>query len=612
MQKNSVCRLAAILFLYGLNSLLNTTAAAKSDIPKSHLSQLGAAGVVKEVCSAVFISGRDAREFLAHSSKFWMMPEDKASIEDVAIDRDKKTATLRLGNGTEATAIYTGSQGCVGLAPGRDKITFTPVSAPTLLPAADELDWPMGDRRIGRSLPKGIDRKGVERAIELAFAPDAHTAAFLVLYKGKIVAERYADGITATTPLPGWSMTKTLQATLVGLLENEGRLDLYRTGIVPEWTGANDPRRKITLADLLRMSAGLDCELDGNNFNYTSWLESGYTDYLYSFVGPENAFDYAVKRLLRENPSERGHYTNCQPHVIGRVLTNELAKTGDTLAKWPRKALYDRIGMRSMVIEPDRVGNPLTAAYSYATTRDWARLGLLYAQDGIWNGERLLSHEYMALVRAPAPAWREPVYGGQVWTYFRSSGPWPSDAYSMVGIEGQRVVVIPSLDVVVVRLGHGIGDDPTKDDNGEKRPARRALSEAAQTLIASIKTETDPIAKAVTADVERFFEALRQKDLSMLKSVVTDDFVLFEDGRHWSAEKLIDVLKSRPDTTRDWIISQPNIEVSKNLTVIRYRNTGIFKNDKRRDTHEWTESATFRKENGTWKMSFLHSTLIDN
>ncbi|MEO0399929.1 MAG: serine hydrolase [Pseudomonadota bacterium] len=601
----------ALLPLCGALMALSSVAASGADIPRTELSQLGAAGVVKEVCSAVFVSGRDADEFLSRSSKFWMPPEDKSAIENVAVDRERRAVTLRLNDGVEATAVFIGSQGCVALAPGETQIGFTPVSAPSKLPAADTLDWPMGDRNRQRAWPKEIDRKGVERAVEQAFAPDAHTAAFLVLYKGDIIAERYGEDMSAQTPLPGWSVTKTLQATWAGVLENEGRLDLHAPAPIPEWAEPGDARGTITLADLLRMSAGLDCGLGGEAFDHVAWRSEGYTDYLYSFVGPDDAYDYAVSRPLGEEPRERGVYTNCQPHVVGRILKDELAKTGETLAAWPRAALYDRIGMRSMVVEPDRAGNPLTAAYSYATARDWARLGLLYAQDGVWNGERLLSHEFMALIRAPAPAWREPVYGGQVWLNLGSGWPWPRDTFSMEGIEGQSVVIVPSLDLVVVRLGHGVGEDPTVDYGANGEPSNRSFRKAAKSLVAAVRKPADPAADAVTGGVEAFFEALRRKDLEMLKSITTSDFVLFEDGRHWSAEVLMKALKSYPDSERDWIISQPRVEVSEPLAVVTYRNTGVFMNSGKRDTYEWTESATFRKEKGKWRMSFLHSTLIE-
>ncbi|MGC1559561.1 MAG: serine hydrolase, partial [Bradyrhizobium sp.] len=231
---------------------------------------------------------------------------------------------------------------------------FTPLPPVTVRP---DVAWPQGDAPPQGNWPAEVDKAALDHAVDLAFAPDAQTAAFLVLYHGRILAERYGAGITARTRLPGWSMTKTLQATLVGALEQDRRLKLFEPAPIAEWSGASDPRRLITLADLLRMSAPISCGRGLNQpkgwFDHAAWRRDGYPESLYVFSGPDDTYAYSINRPPLAPDELRGGYKNCQPDVVGHIVQQELRKTGETVAGYATAKVFAPLGIGSMVLEPD-------------------------------------------------------------------------------------------------------------------------------------------------------------------------------------------------------------------------------------------------------------------
>jgi CubicO group peptidase (beta-lactamase class C family) len=595
-----------LLLCFGL-TLLPRPAAA-SDFKPTDLVLLGAASVAKEACSAVFVSEREMSDYLALASKFWMLPEDRTRIADVKVDRPNRRVTLTMTTGEKGVAVFTGATGCIALGPdGADpKVGFTPLPPVTAKP---DVAWPQGDALPQENWPAEVDKAALDHAVDLAFAPDAQTAAYLVLYRGRILAERYGPGITARTRLPGWSITKTVQATLVGALEHDRRLNLFEPAPVAEWSGASDPRRLITLADLLRMSAPIACGpgLVKGWFDHAAWRRDGYVESLYVFSGPDDVYAYSISRPPLAQGETRGAYTNCQPMVVGHIVQQELRKTGETVTGYATAKVFGPLGIRSMVLEPDRVGNFESASYSYAIARDWARLGLLYAQDGVWNGQRMLSPEFMALVRAPAPWWTTPAYGGQVWLSKATCDPWPCDAYWMQGIEGQRVMIVPSRDLVVVRLGHGIGDDP--NDPNKPHPAIRAMAAAGKALVAAINRPAPPENRAVETVVQDVFAALGAHDRAAFHTLLAPDFKLDEDGRLMTADQIFDLVAADP-VKRRWTITQAQVQHAGDLATVTYRNTGSFGEGAERRVPEWTETAILRRSDDKWRLLSLHSTRI--
>ena len=420
-----------------------------------------ACGFAKVMCSAVFITGLDP-DFAAENVGYFTGPyAERAKLGKPVIDRAAKAVRVALPNGVTRTARYLGDQGCVTLPSGRDTVYFTPTKIRSRLPDPSAQPWPMGDAMPREPLPPGLDIAKVKQAVDAAFEPAAGmTAAFVVTWKGRIIGERYGEGVSARTPLESWSMGKSLTATLLGVLIEQGVYNLSQPAPIPEWQSDGDPRARIRIADLLHMSSGLRIKAPQD----PDYDPAGpYPDHLYLYTGGINAFHYAATRPLQWPPGTVGRYHNTDPVLINYLIRLAVEKRGEDYLSFPQRVLFDKIGIRTMVMETDPYGNFLTQGYEFASGRDWARLGNLYLQDGEWNGERILPERYARFVSTLAPAWVEdkrPVYGALFWINGMGQFPVPREAYFMAGAGGQFTLIIPSHDLVVVRLGHYKGDKP--------------------------------------------------------------------------------------------------------------------------------------------------------
>lgn len=427
------------------------------------------AGFAKILCSNVFIGGLDPG-FAAENVGFFSAPDRwREFVVDTVVDRENEAVHLTLPNGVTRTAKRYGSQGCVALPRGADSVRFTPSRVEPELPDPSTTPWPMGDVLSDEPFPDRLDSAGVERAVDAAFRPpEGMTAAFLVTWKGRIVGERYREGIDMHTPLESWSMGKSLTGTLMAVLIEEGAYDLFQPAPVPEWQGEEDPRSKIRIADLMRMSSGLrfrapqDPDFDPRE---------GYPDHLYVYAGTANSFSWAATRPLQFPPNTVGRYRNSDPVTTNYLIRRAVEERGGDYHAFPQRHLFDRIGVRNMTLETDPWGNFLIQGYELGTARDWARIGNLYLQDGVWEGERILPEGYTDYVTTVAPAWKadgRPYYGGGFfWLNTERSYPIPESAYYMAGAGNQKVFIIPSHDLVVVRLGHYRGGGP--GDEGLER-----------------------------------------------------------------------------------------------------------------------------------------------
>ena len=435
-----------------------------------------ASGYAKVMCSAVFITKLDPDFAAANIGGFTGPFEERAKLAKPVIDRTNKTVTVTASNGVKRVARYVGSQGCVTLPTGTNSLHFTPIRVTSKLPNPSTQPWPMGDVVSKGPLPSEINAAKLNEAVDAAFDPaEGMTAAFIVTHKGRIIAERYRKGITSTTPLESWSMGKSLIATLMGVLIKQGVYDLWQPAPIPEWQGKDDPRAKIRIADIMRMSSGLRIRATQDP-DYDPAL--GYPDHFYFYTGGINTAQYAATRPQQWPPNTIGRYRNCDPSLISYLIRLAVEKRGEEYLSFPQRALFDKIGIRTMVLETDPYGNFLTQGYEFASGRDWARLGNLYLQDGIWKGERILPEGFARFVSTIAPAWeadKRPVYGAFFWVNGDGAYPVPKEAYYMAGAGGQFTMIVPSHDLVVVRLGHYRG---SREGTQALRKALALLMEA--------------------------------------------------------------------------------------------------------------------------------------
>ena len=411
-----------------------------------------AAGFAKILCSALFVTGRTLREAAAEDGFFIAPLASRRNVTDTIVDRARQSVTVRARGGVPHTARRYGDQGCVILPPGDDSVHFAPHRVVSTLRDGASVSWPMGDRVAPTPLPAEIDQAALAAATDAAFAPDsALTAAWVVVYKGRIIAERYRAGVTDRTRLPGWSMGKSVSATVLGRLMQEQYAGLWDAAPIPEWQSPGDGRRKIRIADILRMSSGLRF-VSTFDPNYDPTM--GYPDHLYVYTGAIDGFRYAATRPQQWPPNTVGLYRNGDPLLVNYIIRRLVeAKGEDYFSSWQRH-LFDKIGVRHMTMETDPFGNFLLMGDDFAPARDFARIAQLYLQDGVWNGERLLPVGWRDFARTPAPAWPGKEYGGMWWLNRNHEFPVPEDAFAMEGVGGQTTLVIPTHDLVVVRMGH--------------------------------------------------------------------------------------------------------------------------------------------------------------
>ncbi len=392
-----------------------------------------AAYKAKMLCSEVLLAHRDPRGVLTELEVDDLKPLRYISA---SVDPSARIAKASIAGLVRHEAVYRDQRGCV--------LQFG--SSPTGTASSDR------DRSQSADTLLSGPNQALDPVLERAFAePDPgrprRTRAVVVVQNGRIVAERYAPGFTPETPLIGWSMTKTVINALVGILVKDGRLAVNRPAPVPEWQSADDPRRAITLDQLLRMSSGLQ-------FDESAW--NPVSDVTVMLLGRSDAGLYAARKSLAAAPGTVWQYSSGTTNIISRAL-RAVINDDAMYAEFPRSALFDRIGMSSALIEADASGAFIGSSFGYATARDWARLGMLYVNDGMWNGHRILPEGWVAYTRSPAPADPLRRYGAHVWLKvadeYSGDAVLPADAFHAIGHAGQFVTMIPSANLVVVRLG---------------------------------------------------------------------------------------------------------------------------------------------------------------
>jgi CubicO group peptidase (beta-lactamase class C family) len=431
--------------------LLEQCATAQSPL---QFADLATAYKAKTLCSGVFVSKRSTEAIINTDLNPNQLGQKFAPFKNtynqikISVSPTEQSVTANLPGTSTRKAIFRSGFGCtlvLGTSESHLRAQMKGVSLPTRSTPPEQL-WPMGDRvQTDNPLPE-VNARRLQRAIDLNFANNDsdQTRALVVVYQGRIIAERYATGFAADTPQLGQSMTKSVINALVGILVQQGKLSLQDRNLLPEWRQPGDRRATISLDHLLHMTSGLAFRADPTDPS---------SDTIRMLFGSGDMASYAAQKPLDLPPGFKWSYGGGNTNIVSRLLHHVL---GNNTAYWifPHKALFERLGMSSAVLELD-ASTFVGSSGLYATARDWARFGLLYLQDGVWNGQRILPQGWVDYSRT---ATLQNNYGAHFWLSPKAAqadadSPLPADALFAEGVGGQYVIIVPSRQIVIVRLG---------------------------------------------------------------------------------------------------------------------------------------------------------------
>ena len=397
----------------------------------------------KNTASSIFIAGRTLSSVAENDNN---VPLVKLAESEYNVSEKKGLASV-FGL-MEREAVCREGLGCVLTNGDIDVDLYTQI--PMRAQKKIALPYPFGHEAPIDTLFENVNYKQLETALDHVFSDTVKTRTVLVLYKGHILAERYNSGFDQNTPILGWSMTKSILATLYGIMEYQGKLSVTDPTPLPSWQ--KDKRRDITLNHLLRMQSGLAWDEDYSTI-------SDVTEML--FMESNMAASQAKKNVVAP-PTKIWNYSSGTSNLLSGILRSKFDSYQNYL-NFPYKALIDKIGMHSMILETDLVGNFVGSSYGWATTRDWGRFGQLYLHMGNWNGDQLFDPNWVRYVTTPT-IHSDGVYGAHFWLNANGKFPdVPRDMYSANGYQGQHVFIIPSKDLVIVRTG--LAEDPHFNTN---------------------------------------------------------------------------------------------------------------------------------------------------
>ena len=436
------------------------------------LLRVGANYSAKIVCSNVFLAGRDPDEVL----RVDVQAPGLAILRAMHVSVDRGRGIVRsgfLGFIGDGLVQWHPGEGCTVLPDGK-LAPEAARAAPSITTAVSSTATPGATTDTAALWPDGAAVK-TNAALDQVLMNDTLAGpgarAIVVVDHGRIVAERYAPGFTSGTPMLGWSMTKTVQAGVIGMLIKDGKLSLDQSGF---WPGATDGREHIRVADLLAMSSGLQ-------WNEAYGAVSDITGMLY--LHPDMA-EFASSQPLAHPVGEVWNYSSGTAVILSRIAQQS---AGEDLFKYIDTRLFAPLGITSATIERDEHGTPVSSSYMYATARDWARYAQFLLQDGVWQGQGLLPAGYVDMMVAPVAASGGQYGKGQTWLWGSDAATpglnpdaafgIPADTFWMSGHDGQKIAVIKSRQLVIVRLGltpYTAGYSP--------QPLVKAILEATQKL----------------------------------------------------------------------------------------------------------------------------------
>jgi CubicO group peptidase (beta-lactamase class C family) len=421
----------------------------------NYLSAMLSAGSgfsAKNICSGHFISGMPGQLVVDQAL---VSAASVLSHVSFKIDENQQWVDTRIFGLAGRRAVFMDGTGCTLLSPGEDHLQRRLKKLPER-----KLDhqqaWPHG-------APPAVNNGHLEALLERAFSePDSqrlrNTKAVVVIHNGQLVAEKYAEGIDTNTALIGWSMSKSVTNLLIGILVGDGKLSLQQAAPVPVWhLNTDDPRSAISIDHLLRMSSGLEF---GEHYAL-------YSDVTRMLSVESDAAGFAASKPLFVEPDSLWAYSSGTSNILAGIIKQSVGGTFQDYYEFPQKRLFQPLGIRSASMETDHNGTFISSSYMYASARDWARLGQLCLQDGYWQGQPLLPEGWINYSTTATPNNPKNNFGAHFWLNAEPDDPskqrvWPSlpaDTYSMNGFQGQRVIIVPSKNLVVVRMGFSPGEN---------------------------------------------------------------------------------------------------------------------------------------------------------
>ena len=428
------------LLAVAMPAMAQSPQSVRADDRANYVRAVAAGYKAAFLCAGVFNAGRSERQIEALDLK-GIYPEYDEIVPTLAAQVDRRAGTVSVTFDRQLPPRHAGwsaGKGCT-LAPIGAATAFGARATPPRPAGADPRPWPMGDAGIAPRPDEALARV-VERAFDGAYGRGSETLGVVVLRDGRIVAERYRDGFGPFTANRTWSVAKSITGTLVGM----SRVDVRRPADIPEWRSryGADPRARITLDQLLRMSSGLHSDTAGNR-----------TDAIY--FGGTAVTQQATSWPLSSRPGERFRYANNDILLAARSLRTTL---GEKRYRALPTLLFSTLGMHHTVAQSDWQDNFILSSDVWTTARDLARLGQFWLQDGVWEGRRLLPAGWMRYMTTPAGPQpdRSEGYGASIWLFGPAQGL-PAGSYSAQGNRGQYVMVVPSHRLVVVRRGEDPG-----------------------------------------------------------------------------------------------------------------------------------------------------------
>jgi CubicO group peptidase (beta-lactamase class C family) len=407
----------------------------------------------KGMCSSVFLAGKTPGRIESEDLSFFPISAAKC-----VVDYQERSVTAKVLGIAKRKAVFREGLGAVlVLDTPEEELMAQSCAIPDPGYSQDTIPWPLGDV-MPSELPEGVDYERLNATLKNAFdepgsEPLKKTLGVVVVYNNQLIGEQYMDGYDAWTRFHGWSMTKSVTGAMTGALVEEGRMDMGAPVNLPEWAG--DDRNNITPEHIMHMSSGL------------KWLENYFTisDATVMLMQSDDMFSSVTGCELEHEPGTFWNYSSGDANLLSGLLRMAIGDEDEYLG-YVYTRLFHRIGMLHTLVETDASGLFVASSYSYGSTRDWARFGMLFLNNGIFEGDTVLHRDWVEYMKTPAPA-SDGYYAGTFWlkepNEENALTDVPEDIFFADGFLGQRVYIIPSKRLVVVRMGYSLSNFSLND-----------------------------------------------------------------------------------------------------------------------------------------------------